>query len=114
MSTVTTQVTDTMRGLPAVGMAVLLERAGEGGMEPVGRGVTDVDGRIHALVPEGQPLLPGTYRLSFDTEAYFRATGVEGLYPEVSVVFAVRGDGEGPYHLPLLLSPHGFTAYRAK
>ncbi|HEX2202228.1 MAG TPA: hydroxyisourate hydrolase [Longimicrobium sp.] len=111
MSQITTHVLDTMRGLPAVGVAVLLERAGEAGLEPVSRAVTDADGRVRDLVPEESPLAPGTYRLSFDTGAYFTATGGEGFFPEVSIVFILR-EGEGPYHVPLLLSPYGYTTYR--
>ena len=111
MSAITTHVLDTMRGLPAPGVPVLLERAGGEGLEPLARGVTDSDGRLRDLLPEGEPLAPGTYRLSFDTGAYFTATGLEGFYPEVSVVFAVR-EGEAHYHVPLLLSPYGYSTYR--
>lgn len=111
MSQITTHVLDTMRGLPAVGVAVLLERAAGEGMEPVARAVTDSDGRVRGLAPDGEPLVPGTYRLSFDTGAYFTATGGEGFFPEVSIVFVLR-EGEGPYHVPLLLSPYGYTTYR--
>ncbi len=111
MSAITTHVLDTMRGLPAVGIAVLLERATEGGMETIARGITDSDGRIRDLLTVDQALSPGTYRLSFDTGAYFTATGVEGFYPEVSIVFAAR-EGETHYHVPLLLSPYGYSTYR--
>ena len=113
MSAITTHVLDTMRGLPAMGVPVLLERANAttAEMETVGRGVTDSDGRARHLLPEGQALEPGTYRISFDTGAYFTATAVEGFYPEVSIVFAAR-EGETHYHVPLLLSPYGYSTYR--
>ena len=111
MSAITTHVLDTMRGLPAMGIPVLLERAGDAGMETLARGVTDSDGRLRDLLAEGEELAAGTYRLSFDTGAYFIATGVEGFYPEVSIVFAVR-EGETHYHVPLLLSPYGYATYR--
>jgi 5-hydroxyisourate hydrolase len=111
MSAITTQVVDTMRGLPAMGIAVLLERAGPDGMERVATGITDSEGHVRHLLPEGQPLEPGTWRLSFDTGAYFALTNVEGFYPEVSIVFTAR-EGETHYHVPLLLSPHGFSTYR--
>jgi 5-hydroxyisourate hydrolase len=112
MSAITTHVLDTMRGLPAMGIAVLLERAdADGTMQTVARGVTNSDGRILDLLPVDQALEPGTYRLSFDTGAYFTATAVEGFYPEVSVVFAAR-EGEAHYHVPLLLSPYGYSTYR--
>jgi 5-hydroxyisourate hydrolase len=112
MSAITTHVLDTARGLPAMGIAVLLERADAAAqMQTVARGITDTDGRVHGLLPEGQVLEPGTYRLSFDTGAYFTATAVEGFYPEVSVVFTAR-EGETHYHVPLLLSPYGYSTYR--
>jgi 5-hydroxyisourate hydrolase len=111
MSAITTHVLDTMRGLPAVGVPIILEKVAGEAMETVARGVTDADGRLRDLLPDGQRLEAGTYRLSFDTEQYFTATGVEGFYPEVSVVFQVRDPGTH-YHVPLLLSPHGYTTYR--
>ena len=111
MSAVTTHVLDTMRGLPAPGVPVLLERVTADGLETLGRGVTDSDGRLRDLLPEGEGLDAGTYRLSFDTGVYFAATAVEGFYPEVSIVFAAR-EGEPHYHVPLLLSPYGYSTYR--
>jgi 5-hydroxyisourate hydrolase len=111
MSAITTHVLDTMRGLPAMGIAVLLERAGDAGMDTISGGITDSEGRIRELLPHGEALEPGTYRLSFDTGAYFTATAVEGFYPEVSIVFSVR-EGETHYHVPLLLSPYGYSTYR--
>jgi 5-hydroxyisourate hydrolase len=111
MSAISTHVLDTMRGLPAMGIPVLLERAGDSGMETISGGITDSDGRVRDLMAEGEALEPGTYRLSFDTGAYFTATAVEGFYPEVSIVFAVR-EGETHYHVPLLLSPYGYSTYR--
>ena len=111
MSAITTHVLDTMRGLPAMGIPVLLERAGDAGMDTIAGGITDSDGRIRDLLAEGEALEPGTYRLSFDTGAYFTATAVEGFYPEVSIVFSVR-EGETHYHVPLLLSPYGYSTYR--
>ncbi|HEX8906244.1 MAG TPA: hydroxyisourate hydrolase [Longimicrobiaceae bacterium] len=112
MSAITTHVLDTMRGLPAMGIAVLLERADEAAqMQTVARGITNSDGRVTDLLPADQALEPGTYRLSFDTGAYFDATAVEGFYPEVSIVFTAR-EGETHYHVPLLLSPYGYSTYR--
>ena len=53
----------------------------------------------------------GVYRISFDTGSYFRSVNVEGFYPEVSVVFTVR-DPSQHFHVPLLLSPYGYSTYR--
>jgi len=111
MSGITTHVLDTSRGRPAAGVPVVLEiRAGERWRE-LGRAATDSDGRARQLSPAGEPLPPGTYRLSFDTGAWFEAQGIEGFYPEASIVFTVRGAGQH-YHVPLLLSPFGYSTYR--
>jgi 5-hydroxyisourate hydrolase len=106
MSAITTHVLDTARGRPAAGVAVRLER--EGAL--LASGATDADGRLRDLLPDG-PLEPGRYRLVFDTEGYFAAEGTEAFYPEVSVVFRVREGGEH-FHVPLLLSPFGYSTYR--
>lgn len=109
---ITTHILDTARGRPAAGVVVLLERRGSAGeWERVGRGETDADGRLRTLVPEGAPLAAGVYRLTFDTGDYFAAQGSDGFYPEAIVVFNVSGAGEH-YHVPLLLSPYGYSTYR--
>lgn len=106
---ISTHILDTTRGRPAVGVAVTLERLEEGGYRPVGQGQTDADGRVKGLlVPSPEP---GQFRITFAVGAYFEALGVEAFYPEVSIVFAVRGAGEH-YHVPLLLNPFGFSTYR--
>ena len=109
MSGITTHVLDTSRGSPAAGVPVVLERAVASGWQSVGRGATDADGRVRGLL--AAPPQAGRYRLSFDTDAYFRAIGEAGFYPEVSVTFVV-GHGEEHYHVPLLLSPFGYSTYR--
>jgi len=112
MSAITTHVLDTMRGLPAMGIAVLLERADADGTMQDESVYSPADVlRIGRLGAQGQPLEPGTYRLSFDTSVYFTLTAVEGFYPEVSVVFSAR-EGETHCHVPLLLSPYGYSTYR--
>ena len=107
---ITTHVLDTAAGRPAAGVPVRLERAGGAGRE-IGRGVTDRDGRMRTFVREGHPLEAGTYRLVFDTASYFRASGVDGFFPEVTIVFDIR-DPAQHYHVPLLLSPFGYSTYR--
>jgi 5-hydroxyisourate hydrolase len=109
VSGITTHVLDTSRGSPAAGVPVVLERAVDSGWQSVGSGATDADGRVRDLL--AAPLQAGRYRLSFDTDAYFRAIGEAGFYPEVSVTFVV-GHGEEHYHVPLLLSPFGYSTYR--
>lgn len=105
MATLSTHVLDTTRGLPAAGVEVVLESVSG---EAFGEGVTDADGRIAAIGPD--QLGPGDYRLRFDTGAYFTRLGTTGFYPEVVVTFVVEGDGH--VHVPLLLSPYGYSTYR--
>ena len=113
MSRITTHVLDTALGRPAAGVKARLERIGTNGREPevLGQGTTDEDGRLRDLAPPGPALLPGSYRLTFDTGAYFRDQDLEGFYPQVSIDFDVR-DGLEHYHVPLLLSPYGYSTYR--
>ena len=74
-------------------------------------GRTDANGRCAPLVNGGAALAAGNYRLVFDTKTYFAAQKVDGLYPLVQVQFTVRA-GEEHFHIPLLLSPNGYTTYR--
>ena len=103
---ISSHILDTASGRPAAGVAVRLEKQlADGVWKPAGEAVTDADGRVKELLAESVEAT--TYRLTFATGAYFP----EGLYPEVSIVFAVR-DASRHYHIPLLLSPHGYTTYR--
>jgi 5-hydroxyisourate hydrolase len=112
MGAITTHVLDTARGQPAGGVPVLLEvHSTTQGWKVLARGHTDSDGRAKNLLPSGARIEPGTYRLTFDAAAYFRAQNIESFFPEVSLVFAVR-DAAQHYHVPLLLSPYGYTTYR--
>lgn len=111
MSAITTHVLDTARGRPAPGVPVSLETLGtDDRWAMVGQGTTDGDGRLRELVAAGTRTKPGVYRLRFDTAAYFASLGEEGFYPEVTVVFQVRD--EKHHHVPLLLSPFGYSTYR--
>ena len=111
MSGITTHVLDTSRGKPASGVQVLLEILENGAWREIGRAVTDDDGRVRRLLPEGFALIPAFYRLTFDLDPYFAAREVEGFYPEASIVFTIR-DANQHYHVPLLLSPFGYSTYR--
>ena len=109
MSAVTTHVLDTARGCPAAGVPVVLEREVDGRWEPVGHGTTDADGRAGDLSTSAPEL--GRHRLTFDTGAYFGGLGAAAFYPEVTVTFVVERSAEH-YHVPLLLSPFGYSTYR--
>ena len=109
MSTVTTHVLDTMLGQPAPGVPVRLEHIAGGQPSPLADGVTDDDGRVRDLGPDG--LAPGTYRVVFDTGAYFARSGRPAFYPEVAISFLVDS-ADGHYHVPLVLSPFAYSTYR--
>jgi 5-hydroxyisourate hydrolase len=106
VSPITTHVLDTARGVPAAGVPVTLERGPD--WTEVGSGRTGDDGRIAHL---GSPQAAGSYRLRFDTGAYFEAAGTRAFFPEVTVQFAVERPEEH-HHVPLLLSPFGYSTYR--
>ena len=110
MKSVSTHVLEVHRGRPAQGVPVKLERKSRDSFSVLKQGTTDSDGRVKDLVPDGQ-LEPGTYRVTFDTETYFASQNLEGFYPEAAIVFVVR-DANSHYHVPLLLSAHGYSTYR--
>ncbi len=111
MSAITTHILDVSIGNPARGVPVTLERQTTTGWEIVGRGATDEDGRLRDLLDSGTVLQTGNYRLTFDTGNYFLQQKTESFYPQVTVAFAVR-DAAQHYHVPLLLSPFGYSTYR--
>ena len=111
MSQITTHVLDTALGRPAAGVPIVLEiKKSATDWQELGRGLTDNDGRLRQLLPEGA-LIEGTYRLTFDTGAYFKARNLTGFYSRVPIEFEVR-DANAHYHVPLLLSPFGYSTYR--
>jgi 5-hydroxyisourate hydrolase len=109
--TVSTHVLDTSIGRPASGVDVRFDAQHGDAWHQVSRAATDNDGRVHALVTDGAALGAGTYRLTFDVASYFRARGLESFYRVVAVEFVVR-DGASHHHVPLLVSPYGYTTYR--
>lgn len=111
MSAITTHVLDTARGCPAAGIRVALEvMDAHEQWKPIGQGSTGEDGRLRTLMPAETAALAGTYRLIFDTGAYFTARGISAFYPQIIVSFVVVD--EAHHHVPLLLSPFGYATYR--
>lgn len=108
-SPLTTHVLDVMRGLPASGVPVRLDRQDKGAWKVLAEGATNADGRCPDLLKDSQ-LPAGVYRLAFDTGSYFAAQGQRGFYPYVEVVFEVCDTRH--HHVPLLLSPFGYSTYR--
>jgi 5-hydroxyisourate hydrolase len=111
MSHITTHVLDVSLGRPAENVSVLLEnQSARGDWAEAARGATDSDGRLREWAA-AKPLPAGIYRLTFDTRTYFAARNIASLYPQVVIVFEVR-DAQEHYHIPLLLSPFGYSTYR--
>jgi 5-hydroxyisourate hydrolase len=112
MSRISTHVLDTASGKPAADVPVRLERQDDSGKwVALSSGRTDRDGRCAELLSDGGDVSAGLYRLIFNTANYFAAAKVNGLYPVVEITFEARA-GESHFHIPLLLSPNGYTTYR--
>ena len=110
MSSITSHVLDTSLGKPAAKVSVGLARLEDGAFVELGRGETDADGRIKALLGDSA-LTVGLYRLRFETGAHYRASGQDSFYERVEIQFHVS-DATQHYHVPLLLSPFGYSTYR--
>jgi hydroxyisourate hydrolase len=110
MSAITSHVLDTSLGQPATELAVSLAVLEAGQFRELGSGLTDADGRIQGLLG-GVPLAVGTYRLSFEVGAHYRAAGRATFYERVEIQFQVTNAAQH-HHVPLLLSPFGYSTYR--
>ena len=106
MSSVSTHILDTALGSPAAGVHVTLEAQSGVTWIEVGKGRTNRDGRIATFVAKEADLAPGLYRLRFDIGSY-----QDGFFPEVIVTFTIANPSQH-YHVPLLLSPFGYSTYR--
>lgn len=107
MSTLSTHVLDTGLGKPAQGIRVTLERDGV----VLGSGLTDADGRVRDLIAKDPPLTEGSYRLIFSVADYFTQAARESFWSDIVVQFTIAS-GSAHYHVPLLLSPFGYSTYR--
>jgi 5-hydroxyisourate hydrolase len=110
MSAITTHILDVSAGVPAGGVIVTLERQTLEGWKVIGKGVTDDDGRLRDLLASDVILQAGNYRLNFETGNYFFDRQIDSFYPQVTVAFTVFDSSH--YHVPLLLSPFGYSTYR--
>ncbi len=112
MKRISTHILDLVQGKPAQDTSVRLEKKdSNGNWQQLTSARTDQDGRCLQLLPEGGELTAGVYRLIFDTGSYFSLQKIATLYPVVEITFQVL-DGESHLHIPLLLSPNGYTTYR--
>ena len=109
MSGLTTHVLDTMHGRPAAGIALRLVKDGQ----MVASAITNVDGRSTGLLASDLPV--GAYRLEFEVGDYFRDMGVPLPRPaflETVIIDFGIAEPQGHYHVPLLVSPYGYSTYR--
>jgi 5-hydroxyisourate hydrolase len=112
MKSISTHILDMVHGKPARDVPVRLEKQNAAGnWRLITSARTDQDGRCAQLLPEGEDLSAGIYRLTFDTRSYHALQRVDALYPFVEVTFQAQG-GESHFHIPLLLSPNAYTTYR--
>ncbi len=112
MSSVSTHVLDLVRGGPAVGVAIELQRQDpeSGTFRTLASGLTNADGRIPDLLPRGGDA-QGIFRIHFATGPWYTQRGERCFYPEVSITFEIPQAGEH-YHVPLLIGPYGYSTYR--
>jgi 5-hydroxyisourate hydrolase len=109
VSPITTHVLDTAKGQPAAGISITLEKDSDG-WKKVGAGVTDEDGRVKDLLPEGSLEL-GLFRITFVCGPYLEKNDMEGFYTNIPIEFHVKNTNQH-YHVPLLLNPFGYSTYR--
>ena len=115
MARLSTHVLDTTRGKPAAGIPIELHRVESSGRTPVAAAITNADGRTDAPLLTGDRLETGTYELTFRVGAYLREVASplpDPLFLDDVVVRIGIAEAGGNYHVPLLLSPHGYSVYR--
>lgn len=112
MKRISTHILDMVAGRPAIDVAVRLEKQiASGNWELMTSARTDHDGRCPQLLPEGKEFSAGIYRLTFETGSYYAMWQTATLYPLVEVIFQAKDD-DVHFHIPVLLSPNGYTTYR--
>ena len=109
-SQLTTHVLDTSIGKPAKGMDIILQEFSEQNWHTISQGVTDSNGRVSDFLPSGRMMKAKKYKLIFDTDTYFQNSKTVGFYPQVEIQFSILDDQH--YHVPLLISPYGYSTYR--
>ncbi len=111
MNTISTHVLDTSIGKPAKDMPIRLEKQSGTNWTILSQSTTNADGRVTNLLGDQSKLEPGIYRMHFNVGEYFKAKNLNSFYPFAEIVFEIKGSGEH-YHVPLLVSPYGYSTYR--
>ncbi len=115
MGRLTTHVLDTSKGCPAAGLSISLFEIKAGARVMVGQDVTNHDGRCAAPLLDQSAFRTGTFELEFNVGDYFQCVGIEqktGPFLDIVPVRFIISDVEAHYHVPLLLSPYGYSTYR--
>lgn len=107
--TLSTHVLDTAAGVPAANVKITLYRLDDGARSEVAKGETNADGRV--APPFGGELVVGWYELVFEAGDYFARNDIAAFYDEIAVRFVIE-EGQRHYHVPILLSPWGYSTYR--
>ena len=110
MSQLTTHILDTTKGKPAPGVRISLYQQHEEEWKEIGLGTSNNDGRVMDLLKEDVLLSLGIYKIRFETGEYFEKSGIQSFYPFVEIIFNIASPEH--YHIPLLISPHGYSTYR--
>ncbi len=110
MSQITSHILDTSRGKPAAGIVILLFQARDDQWTEIARGISNADGRTSDLLEKNVWLQHGVYKMRFETKNYFEKDHVDSFYPFVDIIFEVIANEH--YHIPLLLTPFGYSTYR--
>lgn len=108
---ISTHILDVANGKPAAGVRVVLASVVDGRRTTLGAGVTDADGRLKDFAPRLPTMDAVVYELTFETGAYWLSRGVQPFHPHIIVTFDVS-DPDRTYHVPLIISPYGYTTYR--
>jgi 5-hydroxyisourate hydrolase/2-oxo-4-hydroxy-4-carboxy-5-ureidoimidazoline decarboxylase len=110
MSQITTHVLDTAAGRPGRDISIRLMNKVNNDWQTIAQGTTNGDGRVSDLLPSGKILAPGVYKMVFETGNYYSDQKIRSFYPWVEILFQIFDDAH--YHVPLLISPFGYSTYR--
>jgi 5-hydroxyisourate hydrolase len=110
MSQITTHILDTTKGKPAPGVNIVLFQQMDNEWKQVAKSITNDDGRVADLLNKDIVMETGTYKMKFETAAYFEKQNMQSFYPFVEIIFTISTNEH--YHIPLLLNPYGYSTYR--
>lgn len=110
MSQLTTHILDITKGKPAPGVSIILYQQQSGEWKEITKGITNNDGRIPNFLNKEVALDTGVYKMRFETKEYFDKQSIQTFYPFVEIIFHITTNEH--YHIPLLLTPFGYSTYR--